>query len=131
MARPAPRNAGADRWPANEQASPVPGAFPDGFDDDEPTADSWEWNWSEFANNVVHAAEIAVRNTAATEVVLVAPRPMLDLLRRQAGALIELGVELVEVALDPALLRLGGGGDLASLGEVSPREAAAGLRMIA
>lgn len=130
VARQAGGDGPVDQWPANEQTPPEMQRYPDGFDD-EPTADSWEWNWSGFADNIIHAATIAVRNIGATEVVLVASPPMLDLLRRRAGALTALGAELVVVPLDPALFMSGGGGGLASVREMPPRASGAGLRMSA
>jgi hypothetical protein len=120
------------RGPANEQAAPGSGGPCNGIPmniDDEPTADSSEWTWGGFAGSIIHAAGIAVRNTGAREVVLVAPPRMLDLLRRRLGALLQLGVQPVEVPMDAALLVSGSGRGLAALGADAP-PALAGLCMI-
>lgn len=88
--------------PANEQAVQEPCGALASVGDDEPTGDSEHVRKRGFAGNIVHAAEIAVRNTGAREVVFVAPPSMLELLRRSGEALHRLGVHRVEVPMPPA-----------------------------
>ena len=73
-------------------------------DEDELTQDTQEMHWDRFASGIINAAGIAVRNTRATEVVFVAPSPMLALLRQHMGALLRLDVALTDVPMEPELL---------------------------
>lgn len=103
----------ANAAPADRAPRPVPGiqiaAGAHASDEDEPTQDTQEVRWARFASGVIHATGIAVRNTRATELVLVAPPPMLVLLRQRVGALLRSDVALAEVPMNLELLVAGTG----------------------